>query len=39
MSVAAAFWRSEGERLREGAEYWIMVGGEEPPPTRERAPG
>jgi len=39
MSVAAAFWRSEGERLREGAEYWIMVGGEEPAPTRERAPG
>ena len=35
----AAFWRSEGGLLREGAEYWITVGGEEPPPTRERAPG
>ncbi len=34
----AAFWRREGELLRDGAEYWITVGGEEPPPTRERAP-
>ena len=33
----AAFWRAEGGLLREGAEYWITVGGEEPPPTRERA--
>lgn len=35
----AAFWRSEGGLLREGVEYWITVGGEEPPPNRERAPG
>lgn len=35
----AAFWRAEGELLRDGAEYWITVGGEEPPPTRERASG
>jgi ketosteroid isomerase-like protein len=35
----AAFWRSEGGVLRDGAEYWITVGGEEPPPTRDRAPG
>lgn len=34
----AAFWRSEGGLLRDGAEYWITVGGEEAPPTRERAP-
>ncbi len=35
----AAFWRSEDGLLREGAEYWLTVGGEEPPPTRERATG
>ena len=35
----AAFWRAEGGLLREGAEYWVTVGGEEPPPTRERASG
>ena len=35
----AAFWRSEGGLLRDGAEYWITVGGEEPPPNREHAPG
>ena len=35
----AAFWRSEGGLLRHGAEYWITVGGEEPPPNREHAPG
>jgi ketosteroid isomerase-like protein len=35
----AAFWRAEGGLLRDGVEYWITVGGEEPPPNRERAPG
>jgi ketosteroid isomerase-like protein len=35
----AAFWRSEDGLLREGAEYWLTVGGEEPPPTRKRATG
>ncbi|HWN21853.1 MAG TPA: nuclear transport factor 2 family protein [Gaiellaceae bacterium] len=35
----AAFWRSEGGLLRDGAEYWITVGGDEPPPNREHAPG
>ena len=35
----AAFWRSDGGWLRDGAEYWITVGGEQPPPTRERASG
>jgi ketosteroid isomerase-like protein len=35
----AAFWRSEDGLLRDGAEYWLTVGGEEPPPTRERATG
>ncbi|HWN21962.1 MAG TPA: nuclear transport factor 2 family protein [Gaiellaceae bacterium] len=35
----AAFWHSEGGLMRDGAEYWITVGGEEPPPNREHAPG
>jgi SnoaL-like protein len=30
----AAFWRSEGGLLREGIEYWVAVGGEQPPPGR-----
>ena len=30
----AAFWRAEDGLLREGVEYWITVGGEEPPPGR-----
>jgi len=34
----AAFWRSRDGLLREGVEYWITVGGEEPPPSRRRAP-
>ena len=34
----AAFWRSESGLLRNGVEYWITVGGEDPPSTRERAP-
>ena len=35
----AAFWRREDGLLRDGVEYWITVGGDEPPPTREHAPG
>ena len=35
----AAFWQLEDGLLRDGVEYWITVGGEEPPPTREHAPG
>ena len=30
----AAFWRAEGELLRDGIEYWITFGGEEPPSGR-----
>ena len=30
----AAFWRAEDGLLREGVEYWVTVGGEEPPPGR-----
>ena len=30
----AAFWRAEGELLRDGIEYWVTVGGEQPPPGR-----
>jgi ketosteroid isomerase-like protein len=30
----AAFWRAEGEQLRDGIEYWVTVGGEEPPAGR-----
>lgn len=30
----AAFWRAEGELLRDGIEYWVTVGGEEPPTGR-----
>ena len=30
----AAFWRTEGELLREGIEYWVTVGGEHPPAGR-----
>jgi ketosteroid isomerase-like protein len=33
----AAFWVSGDGLLREGVEYWITVGGEEPPPSRRRA--
>lgn len=29
-----AFWRSEDELLREGIEYWVTVGGEQPPSDR-----
>ncbi len=35
----AAFWRSEDGLLRAGAEYGHRVGGDKPPPTRERATG
>jgi ketosteroid isomerase-like protein len=35
----AAFWRADEGLLREGVEYWVTLGGEEPPPNRERAPG
>jgi ketosteroid isomerase-like protein len=30
----AAFWRTENGLLRDGIEYWVTVGGEEPPPGR-----
>jgi ketosteroid isomerase-like protein len=30
----AAFWRTEGELLRDGIEYWVTVGGGQPPPGR-----
>jgi ketosteroid isomerase-like protein len=30
----AAFWRAEDGLLRDGIEYWVTVGGEEPPPGR-----
>jgi ketosteroid isomerase-like protein len=30
----AAFWRAEDELLRDGIEYWVTVGGEQPPPGR-----
>jgi len=30
----AAFWRAGDGLLREGFEYWITVGREEPPPNR-----
>jgi ketosteroid isomerase-like protein len=33
----AAFWRLEGELLGEGTEYWVTVGGEQPPPGRATA--
>lgn len=33
----AAFWVAEGGLLREGVEYWVTVGGEEPPPSRRSA--
>jgi hypothetical protein len=33
----AAFWRAAEGMLREGVEYWITVGGEEPPPERQAA--
>ena len=33
----AAFWRSDDGLLRDGVEYWLTVGGEEPPPNREHA--
>jgi ketosteroid isomerase-like protein len=33
----AAFWLSRDGLLREGVEFWITVGGEEPPPSRRRA--
>ena len=32
----AAFWRSDDGLLRDGVEYWLTVGGEEPP-NREHA--
>ena len=31
----AAFWQSKEGLLHEGVEYWVTVGGEEPPPGRE----
>jgi ketosteroid isomerase-like protein len=30
----AAFWRAEEGLLRDGIEYWVTVGGEQPPPGR-----
>jgi ketosteroid isomerase-like protein len=30
----AAFWRTDGDLLVEGIEYWVTVGGEQPPPGR-----
>jgi ketosteroid isomerase-like protein len=30
----AAFWRQDDGLLRSGVEYWVTVGGEEPPPER-----
>jgi ketosteroid isomerase-like protein len=30
----AAFWRTEDGLLRDGIEYWVTVGGEQPPPGR-----
>jgi ketosteroid isomerase-like protein len=33
----AAFWRSDDGLLRDGVEYWLTVGGEEPPPNRQHA--
>jgi ketosteroid isomerase-like protein len=35
----AALWRVADGLLRHGVEYWVTVGGEEPSPGRERAPG
>lgn len=32
----AAFWRTEDGLLHEGVEYWVTVGGEEPPAWRQR---
>jgi hypothetical protein len=34
----AAFWRSDEDLLRTGAEYWVTVGGEEPPASRSESP-
>jgi hypothetical protein len=28
----AAFWFTDAGMLTEGVEYWVAVGGEEPPP-------
>jgi ketosteroid isomerase-like protein len=33
----AAFWRTADGLLRDGVEYWVTVGGEEPPPERQSA--
>jgi ketosteroid isomerase-like protein len=30
----AAFWRTEDGLLRDGIEYWVTVGGEQPPTGR-----
>ena len=30
----AAFWRTENGLLRDGIEYWVTVGGEQPPAGR-----
>lgn len=30
----AGFWRVDDGLLRDGTEYWVSVGGEQPPPTR-----
>jgi ketosteroid isomerase-like protein len=30
----AAFWSAEDELLRDGIEYWVTVGGEQPPSGR-----
>jgi len=30
----AAFWRAEAGLLRDGIEYWVTVGGEQPPSGR-----
>lgn len=28
----AAFWQKHEEQLHRGVEYWVTVGGEQPPP-------
>lgn len=30
----AAFWQVRDGRLHRGVEYWVTVGGDEPPPAR-----
>jgi ketosteroid isomerase-like protein len=33
----AAFWRQDDGLLRDGVEYWVTVGGDQPPPGRPTA--